>query len=800
MSDTTLRLDLPKLKLKAFTGQYLNNYRVKERLNFRLMFGPPFTSGIPHLGSLYVQILKDMVCRMFKNIGYKVDLIPGFDCHGLPTERLVRKYFPYVKEDSLEFLTLCVVTSRYNSILQIYWYNKFDVNASWERPYLTMDNPYISHVNSCLRKLKGSLIKSWKEIDWCPIHCEPCAFSEIITCEHKLPKIWLTFETNVNLKLIVYTTTPWSLKGNNGFALNSNVSYFSVKGKVASEWYWRSMGIDLSKQDRINQDFLANVKVWNDNTWVEVHFCDWVSEEGTGIVHVSGFYNKNDWSLLGSGKSIDLHTGRSFSILRENDKVIGELETQGRLVRLFWENKLVKCNERTGEPLINLMSKQVFLTSNTRSIAKALTWIREIDWGSKSGERYVRQMLTHQKNWCLSRNRKFNTPLCLKPQVKFNVVNRYRWLGKKLPGLDVWFDSSCSFSYLYSSPVDVVLEGVDQYRGYFLQSLRLHSMILDYKPYRKVLTTGFIVRTDGNKLSKSKANSDSIDNLAFKYGTDSLRLWCAQHPFAKNVKLSNESLEFSYKKTSKLRNLIRYLLNYYQHHSNETTDHPLDLWLLTQVSVNFVDNVRYTYAYMPQLSLKQLLNLIEQISTIYLCRCKNRLYCEVNTKRKREIIFTLKRVTEYLMFLMRTFTPKLYDEAMSTVQVNQDLDLRYSKEYDSSSNNEPGEWVNHALNHLHNFRKLHQETQEISTLKEFELTMFLQDTWPKRYVTFLEEASLFQVEFYPGSKVATFNSEILGTISKLTWLQVAKESVCKVCKLIQVNQPKTTCDSCDSLR
>lgn len=793
----TPRLDLPKLELQGFTGQYLNNYNSRGNLQVRLMFGPPFTSGIPHLGSLYVQVLKDMVCRMFRNVGYKVDLIPGFDCHGLPTERLVKKHYPHVEEDSLEFLTLCEVVSRFNLMLQIYWYDKFNVNANWDRPYLTMDHTYISHVNSCLQKVKKLLAKSWKQIDWCPIHSEPCAFSETITCEHKLPKVWLTFKTNLDFKLIVYTTTPWSLSGNNGFAFNPNVSYYLVKDKLASEWYWRSVEVDLSNQEKFNLENLTNVKVWNDYKWVRTYLCDWVNEEGTGIVHVSGFYSNDDWSLLGFNGSIDLHTGRSFSVLKENQEVIDKLTSEERLVGLTWRTKMVKCNERTGEPLISLISKQVFLSPNLRTTRKALTWIKEINWGSKSGERYMKQMLTRQKDWCLSRNRRFNTPLSLNPKVKFNVQNRYLWLRKGLPGLDVWFDSACSFSYLYDSPVDIVLEGVDQYRGYFLQSLKLHSMIHSYKPYNKVLVTGFIVKTDGDKLSKSKGNNN-IDDLAVKYGTDSLRLWCAQHPFVKNVRLSNESLEFSHQKTKKLRNLIRYLLSYY-HHEDEETNHPLDLWILTKISISFVNNARYTYVCSPQLSLKQLFNLMEQVSTIYLSRCKNRIYCEVNSKRKREIVFTLKRITEYLTFLLRTFTPELYDEVMSTIQVNQTFNLRYLVEYDNSPGNNSGEWVNHALNHLHNFRKLHQETQEISTLKEFELTMFLEDSWPKRYVTFLEEASLFQVELYSGSKIVTFSNEALETISRLTRLQVSKKSVCKVCKLIQVNGPGTTCNSCNLL-
>ena len=48
--------------------------------------GPPYANGAIHIGHALNKILKDFVVRSRFALGYDVDYVPGWDCHGLPIE------------------------------------------------------------------------------------------------------------------------------------------------------------------------------------------------------------------------------------------------------------------------------------------------------------------------------------------------------------------------------------------------------------------------------------------------------------------------------------------------------------------------------------------------------------------------------------------------------------------------------------------------------------------------------------------------------------------------------------------
>lgn len=92
------------------------------------MFGPPFTSGKPHLGTIYSVIVKDTIVNLMAAAGHRTELIPGFDCHGLPTEKLVEA--SYAVKDTAHKLYLCYKTCRLNGLLQVSYFRKFGVTAN----------------------------------------------------------------------------------------------------------------------------------------------------------------------------------------------------------------------------------------------------------------------------------------------------------------------------------------------------------------------------------------------------------------------------------------------------------------------------------------------------------------------------------------------------------------------------------------------------------------------------------------------------------------------------------------------
>src|SRR5580704_18102178 len=53
--------------------------------------GPPFITGVPHVGTLLSSIIKDAVPRYWTMKGYRVERVWGWDCHGLPAEVFTEK-------------------------------------------------------------------------------------------------------------------------------------------------------------------------------------------------------------------------------------------------------------------------------------------------------------------------------------------------------------------------------------------------------------------------------------------------------------------------------------------------------------------------------------------------------------------------------------------------------------------------------------------------------------------------------------------------------------------------------------
>src|SRR5690606_7485929 len=132
--------------------------------------------------------------------------------------------------------------------------------------------------------------------------------------------------------------------------------------------------------------------------------------------------------------------------------------------------------------------------------------------------------------------------------------------------LDVWFDSGCSHEGVLEPrpeltwPADVYLEGSDQYRGWFHSSLLVALGTRGRAPYRQVITHGFVVDEDGKKMSKSKGNVVSPQDVIAQSGAEVLRLWVAMVDYTEEVRLGRQVLARTVEAYRKIRNTLRYLL------------------------------------------------------------------------------------------------------------------------------------------------------------------------------------------------------------------------------------------------
>jgi isoleucyl-tRNA synthetase len=148
----------------------------EDRKKFVLHDGPPYANGSIHIGHAMNKILKDFVVKYHYFNGEQVEFAPGWDCHGLPIEREVKKILANGINKRMSKLgyegfnlqgiapqvlrSACREYAQQHVNLQMKEFQSLGVIADWEHPYLTMDFSYEASIykNFC-ELFKQGLIK-----------------------------------------------------------------------------------------------------------------------------------------------------------------------------------------------------------------------------------------------------------------------------------------------------------------------------------------------------------------------------------------------------------------------------------------------------------------------------------------------------------------------------------------------------------------------------------------------------------------------------------------------------------------
>ena len=132
--------------------------------------------------------------------------------------------------------------------------------------------------------------------------------------------------------------------------------------------------------------------------------------------------------------------------------------------------------------------------------------------------------------------------------------------------LDVWFDSGSTHAFAIEGrtdshwPADLYSEGSDQHRGWFQSSLLEGCATRGRAPFKAILTHGFTLDQNGEKMSKSLGNTIEPQSVMAQSGAEILRLWAALTDYAEDQRIGPEILKTTAEAYRKLRNTMRYLL------------------------------------------------------------------------------------------------------------------------------------------------------------------------------------------------------------------------------------------------
>lgn len=612
---------------------------------FILHDGPPYANGHLHCGHALNKILKDIIVKSKTMSGFDAPFVPGWDCHGLPVELNVEKKIGKsgVKVSAKEFRNKCREYAASQVDIQRNEFQRLGVFGDWQNPYVTMNFSYEANIVRALGKIieNGHLHQGFKPVHWC-IDCGSALAEAEVDYEDKISssidvafqavepiKILTKFANNLPKKPVIvpiWTTTPWTLPANEAVCLHPSLQYTLVDAGehyfvVASELLASVMARfnieTFSKLGTVKGEVLDKLLLQHPfgKRYVPLVMGEHVTiDSGTGCVHTAPAHGPDDYlvgqayglplinPVLANGcYSADVPLFAGLSVLKVNDQILDVLRQHQTLLH---DEKLTHSYPhcwRHKTPMIFRATPQWFVSMDNNGLRqKLLEQISQVNWVPDWGKARISNMVESRPDWCVSRQRAWNTPMPLfvhkttralhpntvqlieKIALKMEQAGMDAWfdldinefLGSEAKDyekindtLDVWFDSGVSHYCVLKQgeglgmPADVYFEGSDQHRGWFNSSLTTAVAMYGTPPYKTVLTHGYTVDAEGKKLSKSKGNYIALDKLINQHGADILRLWVASTDYRNEVSISDEIIKRNADAYRRIRNTARFLLS-----------------------------------------------------------------------------------------------------------------------------------------------------------------------------------------------------------------------------------------------
>ena len=425
------------------------------------------------------------------------------------------------------------------------------------------------------------------------------------------------------------------------------------------------------------------------------------------------------------GKSILEKHGKSDA----NEAVLHELRVRHALLHQEnYHHSYPHC-WRSKTPVIFRAMDQWFIKINHAQFREqALAEIDRVKWIPDWGVNRIKGAVQSRPDWCISRQRTWGVPIpafydannepMLDAQIVRNaadliekhgsnvwfeksaaelwaLVKPANWAGaeavaKSNDTLDVWIDSGSSSRAVLKQrqelqhagkngdevwQADVYLEGSDQHRGWFQSSLLLSLAGNGAAPFKTVLTHGFMVDADREKISKSKQGAyekpQTAEAYVKKYGADVVRLWVASQDYRSDIVVSEERINKVGETYRGIRNALRYQLsNLYDFDpaSHIVADKDLtglDRWILGEFAKLEAEVLAAYDQYEFHVVYQKLSQFIAvELSSVYHDVIKDRLYTDAaNSPRRRSTQTALHRLVTGLCQMLAPILAFTADEA-----------------------------------------------------------------------------------------------------------------------------------------
>ncbi|MBQ9520536.1 MAG: isoleucine--tRNA ligase [Acholeplasmatales bacterium] len=411
---------------------------------YTLHDGPPYANGDIHLGHALNKILKDFVVR-YKNMnGFKSQYIPGWDTHGLPIENALQKSGVSRKDKPIaEFRKLCMEYAYKQVERQKKGFERLGVLGDFDNPYITLTPDFEADQIRVFAKMaeRGLIYKGLKPVYWSPSSESALAEAEIEYKDITSKAIYFLFPLTdgkglvEDAKIMVWTTTPWTLPCNLAVAAGPVVEYVvfeSNKGKLICAKELQSQLVSkLGLTDVKDLGYIKGADLLNfhykhplyDRISPVINADYVTTTDGTGFVHIAPGYGEEDY-IAGKEYGLEIMvavdskgyqteaSGKYAGLFYDESEevIIEDLKNAGSLLLLDPITHSYPHDWRTKKPVIFRATPQWFASIDPIK-DEILDAIKKVNWNPKWGDVRISNMIKDRHDWCISRQRAWGVPI-----------------------------------------------------------------------------------------------------------------------------------------------------------------------------------------------------------------------------------------------------------------------------------------------------------------------------------------------------------------------------------------------------
>lgn len=466
--ETNAKADFPAIEESILEYWKENNIFEKtvenrphgEKGNNEFVFydGPPFANGMPHYGHLVTGYVKDLVPRYQTMKGRRVERRFGWDCHGLPAELSTEKEIGISGRDKIIDFGIENFNNHCRSGVMKYtqeWEEIVTRQARWvdfEGDYKTMDTPYMESVVWAFKELyeKGLMYEDVRVLPY-----SWAAETPVSNFETRLddsyrerldPAVTVAFTLDpvdsdeAPTKILVWTTTPWTLPSNLAMAVGSEIEY-AVMEEEGTNYIICTDSLEKYKKELQNATQVKTIKgselvgrtyeplfpyfEYRKEDSFRILSGEFVTtEDGTGVVHMAPGFGEDDLNVCRKENiaivcpvdtkgrfTKEVPDFEGLNVFEANKPIIKALKERGLIVKHEqYAHNYPHC-WRTDEPLIYKAINSWFLEvtkirERMVELNQNITWIPGHIKDGAFGK-----WIANARDWSISRNRFWGTPI-----------------------------------------------------------------------------------------------------------------------------------------------------------------------------------------------------------------------------------------------------------------------------------------------------------------------------------------------------------------------------------------------------